>query len=232
VSILIAATGTNIGKTICSALLIAKYSKTKKLRYWKPVQTGADKDSDTKTVELLTGGIQESFLPTYNFQFPSSPDFAARKEGRSIEFAKLQHDFIEHSNHCKMNDEHILVETAGGVMVPLSEELLTIDFIKMTDLPVLLILSRELGTINHSLLTLNALHQYHIPIAGFFGFGKKVLSEDESLIWENSILSIGRWGKAEYLGDFCMEENLTPSNFQSIAVEKFDTESKMEKLFQ
>lgn len=230
-SILIAATGTNIGKTICSALLIAKYSKINRIRYWKPIQTGAGHDSDTNTIELLTNGIQESFQPTYEFQFPSSPDLAARREGMTININTLQDEFIKNQNTCKINNERILVETAGGVMVPLNEEALTIDFIKMLGLPVLLILSRELGTINHSILTLQALHQYHIPIAGFFGFGTKKLSDDETTIWKDSISSIGRFGRAEYLGDFCLEKYLTSSNFQSIADDDFDTELKMEKLF-
>ena len=151
----IAGTDTGVGKTVISAILLAGLGYT----YWKPVQSGLEEGiGDTEVVRALSGLPVASFMPeAYRLRHPASPHISSAAEGLEIEMANLG-----------LPDYHgqLLVEGAGGLMVPLNDTSLMLDLIKMLGLPVLLVARSGLGTINHTLLSLEALRNRQIEVLG------------------------------------------------------------------
>lgn len=150
----IAGTDTNVGKTVFSAALAGALGA----RYWKPIQSGLDGETDADAVRRLGGLGAEAILPSVHMlRTPASPHIAARIDGVDIRRPEL--DF-------PAADGPLVVETAGGVMVPLSSHLLQIDVLASWQRPVILCARTALGTINHSLLTLEALRRRRVPVHG------------------------------------------------------------------
>lgn len=146
-------TDTGVGKTVACAWAMLHTGAA----YWKPVQAGLD-ETDADTIRRLTGAGDARILPTaYALPDPLSPHEAARRAGISIDMAALTlPDY----------DGPLIVEGAGGVMVPLNQTALMIDFMAQLKLPVILVCRTTLGTINHSLLSLAALRRRDINVAG------------------------------------------------------------------
>jgi dethiobiotin synthetase len=161
--LVIAGTDTDVGKTIVSALVVQGLGA----HYWKPVQSGLADGSDRARVQQLLGLPVERLLPeAYRFQAPVSPHWAARMEGVRIDPAALALPAVEGA---------LVVECAGGLMVPLCDNagpgaegapLLQIDQLVVWGLPVLLVARSGLGTLNHTLLSLDALRHRAIPVLG------------------------------------------------------------------
>ena len=152
--LVICGTDTDVGKTIVSALFVQGLEAT----YWKPVQSGTEGGGDRQRVIDLLGLPEERCQPeAYAFQAPVSPHWAAEQEGRCINPEQLQLPAI---------DQPLVVETAGGLMVPLTRHWLQIQQLQRWQLPVVLVARSELGTLNHTLLSLEALRSRHIPILG------------------------------------------------------------------
>jgi len=161
--------GTGIGKTVISAILTEKL----KADYWKPVQSGDLDDSDTLKVKSMISNTQTAFHPeTYRLTQPFSPHKSAAIDGISIEKDK----FI-----IPQTENQLLIEGAGGLMVPLNDDFLMIDLIKQLDAEVILVSQNYLGSINHTLLSVAILKQYNIPIKGIL-FNGKVDVDSESYI--------------------------------------------------
>ncbi len=161
--------GTGIGKTVISAILTEKL----KADYWKPVQSGDLDDSDTLKVKSMISNTQTVFHPeTYRLTQPFSPHKSAAIDGISIEKDK----FI-----IPQTENQLLIEGAGGLMVPLNDDFLMIDLIKQLDAEVILVSQNYLGSINHTLLSVAILKQYNIPIKGIL-FNGKVDVDSESYI--------------------------------------------------
>jgi dethiobiotin synthase len=152
-------TDTGIGKTLVSAWL-ARFWRAD---YWKPVQTGVAEDSDSDTVARLVPGAV-IHPPAYVFQAPLSPHEAAKRERARIDLSTLAPPATARP---------LVVEGAGGVLVPLNETALTIDFMERLGLPAVVVARSGLGTINHTLLTLDALRRRRIPILGVVMNGQK-----------------------------------------------------------
>ncbi|MFN7630905.1 MAG: dethiobiotin synthase [Cyanobacteriota bacterium] len=156
--LVIAGTDTDVGKTIVSALVVQGLAA----RYWKPVQSGLAAGSDSARVRELLALPAERLLPeAYRFQAPVSPHWAAELEGVRIDAGRLALPQVEGP---------LVVECAGGLMVPLRLDaegsLLQIDQLRVWGLPVLLVARSGLGTLNHTLLSLEALRQRAIPVLG------------------------------------------------------------------
>ena len=152
--LVICGTDTDVGKTIVSALFVQGLEAT----YWKPVQSGTEGGGDRQRVIDLLELPEERWQPeAYAFQAPVSPHWAAEQEGRCIDPELLQLPAI---------DQPLVVETAGGLMVPLTRHWLQIQQLQRWQLPVVLVARSELGTLNHTLLSLEALRSRHIPILG------------------------------------------------------------------
>lgn len=154
--IFITGTDTDVGKTVVSAILVAGT----KGAYWKPIQSGLTEETDTQCIRRITGLPEEHFFAeTYRLSQPLSPHAAAAIDGKRIDLDAFElPDSSPHS--------HLIVEGAGGIMVPLNEEALMIDLMANLDLPVLVVASSRLGTINHTLLTLDKLAARKVVIAG------------------------------------------------------------------
>ncbi len=147
----ITAIGTDSGKTLVSAILCQALGAD----YWKPVQAGTPKDADT-VKELVSKNII-IHPETYFLKTPASPHAAAKIDGIKIELN--QFSIPQYSNH-------LVIEGAGGLLVPLNENDKVADLIIKLNVPVILVVNLYLGCINHSLLTIEALQNRNIPIAG------------------------------------------------------------------
>ncbi len=158
-------TDTDVGKTIVSSLILLKYAHRCPIAYWKPVSTGGLSDRDFSTVK---GRVQERvlFLPElYLFEEPVSPHLAARLEGQRIQPDMILEQLVHHGlNH---KDHNMVIEAAGGVFVPLNDDgAMSIQVVAESTLPAIVVARSTLGTINHTLLTLEALRQRSVPILG------------------------------------------------------------------
>jgi len=155
-NIFITGTGTNVGKTlICSWLCLhTNYS------YFKPIQTGAYDDTDSRIVCNLSSA--KIYNETYIFKNPLSPHLAALLEDEEIDITKIQ----------LPSDKNLIVEGAGGVLVPINKQYLMVDLIKRFDIPTIIVAVSQLGTINHTLLSLEALRSRSISILGVILTGK------------------------------------------------------------
>ena len=160
--IIIAGTDTNVGKTIVSSLLVNKLNA----HYWKPVQCGdLDTGGDSATVKKLSGIKTNRIIPeAYRLKMPASPNQAAAAEGITIDKENLKLP-----NH----EGALVVELAGGLMVPIRDDWLQIDQVKAWNLPVVLVARSGLGTLNHTLLSIEALENRNIKVATLILNGEK-----------------------------------------------------------
>lgn len=151
--IVVAGIGTEIGKTICSAILVENL----KADYWKPIQSGYPEDSDVRTIKELTSKHATFHPSSYNLKAPLSPHTAAEMEGIEIELNQFQ---------LPQTNNHLVVELAGGLMVPINDHETNLDLIKKLQLPIVLVSKNYLGSINHTLLSIEILRQHQIEIVG------------------------------------------------------------------
>ncbi len=153
-------TDTDVGKTVVSAwLMLHLEARFAGVHYWKPVQSGvAEGPGDREVVQKLTGfGPGRFHACGYELPEPLSPHEAARRAGVRIEMARIE---------MPRGDGPLIVEGAGGVLVPLNEKVLMLDLIVALGLPVVVVARSTLGTINHTLLTLEALRRRRVDVAG------------------------------------------------------------------
>jgi len=187
--IFVVGTDTGVGKTVLSLLLMQFfYAKGYAPFYIKPIQTGCidpyDKDSDAKFIykhvsQLTKKDPADSIV--YCFREPKAPYFASRNEGEHIDVKTIK-DSIEKKNSIY---SPVIIEAAGGLLVPVNEKTLIIDLIKITGAIPIIAARAGLGTINHTLLTIEALHKRNIQPAGilFIDAGEKPTPQD--MIIEN-----------------------------------------------
>jgi dethiobiotin synthetase len=162
-ALVVAGTGTDVGKTLFSALVMAKYANTYGIRYFKPIQTG--EADDAATVQLIAELSNTQVLPqVYRFPVGASPHFAAELAGNEI-------DPVTVLRAIRAVPPNTLIELAGGLMVPLTRAYTNLDLIAALDFPVALVASTALGTINHSLLSHAALQRAKVRIAGIYFVG-------------------------------------------------------------
>ena len=153
-ALVICGTDTDVGKTVVSALVVQGLGAT----YWKPVQSGLEGGGDSGRLQALLQLPAERLLPeAYRLQTPVSPHWAAELEGITIDPARLALPAVAGA---------LVVETAGGLLVPLRRDWLQIDQLAAWGLPVLLVARSGLGTLNHTLLSLEALKRRSIPVLG------------------------------------------------------------------
>ena len=147
-------TDTDVGKTLVSAWLLTHLEAN----YWKPVQAGAEPETDSSTVRRLAEVAPERILTeAYVLPEAMAPHEAARRASTPIDMAKLVPP---------ATDRLLVVEGAGGLMVPLTDTAYVIDLATELHLPVILVARSTLGTINHTLLSLEAIRRRGLPLAG------------------------------------------------------------------
>ncbi|MFN8300820.1 MAG: dethiobiotin synthase [Chitinophagales bacterium] len=169
--------GTNVGKTIAAAVLVEALQAD----YWKPVQTGSPPDSDTQIVSSLISNQKTKTYPeAYVFSTPSSPHHAAAHEGKEIDL---------HNMPLPITANRLILEGAGGLLVPLNGNRLMADYITMLQMPVIVVVRNYLGSINHTLLTLENLQLRNIPVAGLVFNGDPFL-DNEAIIQQFSYVNV------------------------------------------
>ena len=188
-NIFVIGTDTGAGKTVLSLLLMQFFYANGCMPFYiKPIQTGCsdpyDKDSDArfiyKHVKQLTKEDPSDSI-VYCFREPKAPYFASRNEGKNIELKAIQNALDKKSRIYSP----VIMEAAGGLLVPVNENTLMIDLIKMTGAKPIIAARAGLGTINHTLLTIEALHKRDIKPLGvvFIDAGEKPAPQD--MISEN-----------------------------------------------
>lgn len=166
----IAGIHTNIGKTICSAVLVEALG----FDYWKPVQAGSLDETDSMWVKQHISNTQSIIFPERHLlKLAASPHWAAEKENIEIK----AEDFV-----LPESKNGLVVETAGGLMTPLSKTFLNIDLVKQLKLNVLLVSNTYLGSINHTLLTCQVLKQAGVNKVGIVFCGEKVTHATEFIL--------------------------------------------------
>jgi len=172
--------GTGIGKTIVSGVLTEKL----KSDYWKPIQSGDLDDSDTLKVKGLVSNTASVFhTEAYRLTQPYSPHKSAAIDGITIDLNKII---------APKTNNNLLIEGAGGLMVPLNDEYLMIDLIKKLDVEVLLVSQNYLGSINHTLLSVAILKQYDIKIVGIIFNGKTDENSESYILNYTGLKLLGR----------------------------------------
>ena len=167
-SFFLTGTDTEVGKTVICAWLMVHYQ----YHYWKPIQSGMN-SPDTKAIQKITGFDNSFFLPpAYELQQPLSPHESAKRDGIKIELA----NFLLPRQETK-----VIIEGAGGILVPINEKHFIVDIIKKLKLPILLVARSGLGTINHTLLTVSELKKRNLPLLGIILNGKRNQSNREAI---------------------------------------------------
>lgn len=194
-------TDTGIGKTIFSAALTDALSAC----YWKPVQSGLEDETDSEAVQRLGRVAPGRILPeAYRLNVPASPHLSARIDGVTIEPDHLQPPSV---------DRPLVVEGAGGLLVPLTEQIVFADLFARWQIPVILCARTVLGTINHTLLSLEALRRRAVPVLGVAFIGD-AQADTETII--------PQLGEVRRLGRLPRLDPLTPDRLRQAFRENFD----------
>lgn len=187
--IVITGTDTGIGKTVFSAGLAGMLDGF----YWKPVQSGLDGETDSEVVARLAGLPSGRVLPeAYRLKSPLSPHHSAEIDGVSIEAADLSFPVLPMP---------LVIEGAGGLMVPLNRRTRFIDIFEQWQLPVILCARTALGTINHTLLSIEALRARAIPLAGIAFIGDEMTDTQRTIVEFGDVPQLGRLPHLDPLTD-------------------------------
>lgn len=155
----IVGTDTEVGKTVCSSMFVTAMNGS----YWKPIQSGILDGTDTDFVKKVSGLQNDHFIPeVYRLTQPLSPHLSAAIDGKTIEL-----DHFHWPDEAVIKNNFLILEGAGGVMVPVNRSHFMVDLMHQMVAPAILVCRSALGTINHTVLTVEALKRRNIPIAGF-----------------------------------------------------------------
>lgn len=173
-------TDTGIGKTVAAAALVGLLDAD----YWKPIQAGRDGGTDRDTVMRLSGAnTARLHAEAYCLATPASPHRAAELDGLIIDIARLTPP---------ASTRPLVIEGVGGLMVPLTRDTLQIDLFAEWGLPIVLVSATRLGTINHTLLSLEAMACRRIPVAGVLFIGEENADSQRTILALGKVPSLGR----------------------------------------
>ncbi len=171
--IFITGTGTQVGKTLVSAII----TEALKADYWKPVQAGYEDGSDSLTVQELISNNKTIIHPElYRLALPASPHISAGQENTKIKIKKILANIPKTKNQ-------LVIEGAGGLLVPLNKKSFVSDLIKEMKALVIIVSKNELGSINHSLLTAAVLRKEKIKVAGWIFTENYMTYEQQISAW-------------------------------------------------
>jgi len=177
---IVTGTDTDVGKTVFAAALVRALNGV----YWKPVQAGLNGETDSKVVRRLSGLSQDRILPeAYRLSIPASPHVAAKRDGVEIDVDTLA-----------LPDTRLplIIEGAGGLLVPLTRHALQIDLFAFWGAPVILCATTRLGTINHSLLSIEALKRRAVPLLGIAFIGEENTESERIIVEMGQVCRLGR----------------------------------------
>lgn len=198
--IFITGIGTDIGKTVVSAVV----AEALQVDYWKPVQAGFNNGTDSEWVRSMISDTLTVHPEVYKFKLPASPHIAAREEGIKIDLQQIV-------DQCPVSDKSLVIEGAGGLLVPLNENEFVIDLIKKLNAKVILVSRNYLGSINHSLLTAAMCKTYGLDVAGW-------IFNDQYMDYEEEIAD---WTGYPIIGNISFTDTINKS-FIQIQAEKLD----------
>ncbi len=182
----VAGIDTNAGKTIVSAIL----TEALQADYWKPVQAGETDNTDTMKVQALVANTTSKFhKETFLLSRPMSPHIAAAKDHVTINLSDI---IIPDTQN------NLIVEGAGGLLVPLNNDEFVIDLAKKLDIPVILVSRHYLGSINHTLLSALALKQKNIKVAGIIFNGEEIEGTEEIILAHTGYTCLGHVYEEEF----------------------------------
>ena len=169
--IFITGTGTGVGKTLIAAII----AEALQADYWKPVQAGFDNGTDSLWVEQMISNKKTIIHPeVYKFKMAASPHIAAMAGQKKIVLKEI-------INHLPKTKKQLIIEGAGGLMVPLNKNKFVIHLIKKLKARVIIVSKNELGSINHSLLTAAVLEKEKMDVAGWV-FTEEYLDYDDEIV--------------------------------------------------
>ncbi len=199
----IAGTDTGVGKTVFAAALTQALAAS----YWKPIQAGMAEPTDSKVVASI-GGVPPHRILTeaYRLRTPASPHFAAERDEVDIDIKRLTPP---------ADERPLVIELAGGLLVPITRTVLQIDVVAKWCLPVILVARTSLGTINHCLISLEALRNRGIEVSGVVFVGDAVPDSEEV---------ITAFGGVRRLGRLPFVDPLTPAAVAGAFAANFDLE--------
>lgn len=191
----ITGTDTDVGKTVACAWLLRRLDG----EYWKPVQAGVEGGTDVARTRTLSGLDAHRFHPSaYVLRHPLSPHEAARREGVEIDLNRFR---------LPPTTRPLIVEGAGGVMVPLNAQSFMVDLMARLNLPVILVARTALGTINHTLLSLEALRARGLTVQGVILCGQPA---------PHNRTAIESYGNVTILAEIPWLDPLTPEALASV----------------
>ena len=177
---IVTGTDTDIGKTVFAAALTGALGAS----YWKPVQAGLDGETDSQAVARLSGvGPDKILSENFRLRTPASPHYAAAQEGIIITANDLPIPQVAGA---------LVIEGAGGALVPVNDDLLFADLFALWQLPVIIAASTGLGTINHSLMTIEALRSRGVPIHGVAFIGDEIKDSQDTICRIGNVKQLGR----------------------------------------
>ena len=214
----ITGTDTDVGKTTVAAALMHRYRGLKSLKYWKPIQTGIELSDDTATVEKLGACSQnELHLAGTRLPRPVAPYLAAELTGIRIAISDLLMPGINEPDSVRW-----VAEGAGGVLVPINESESMVDLISAMGMPVLVVARSSLGTINHTLLTIELLRRCKLDLAGVVMVGDKN---------EANRKAIEDFGSVSVIAELPYLAELTPETLGRWATSEFDMRGQLARYF-
>jgi len=174
--IFITGIGTGIGKTIVAAIV----AEALHADYWKPVQAGFDDGTDALLIKQLISNTNSTIHPEiYKLKLAASPHIASREENLKINLYEINEQYQK----LKTQNPKLVIEGAGGLLVPLNDKEFVIDLIKKINAKVILVSRNYLGSINHSLLTASVCKQYSINVLGWIFNDQYMQYEEEIVQW-------------------------------------------------
>jgi len=215
----ITGTDTGVGKTTVAAAVMLRYRHLKTLKYWKPIQTGIETDDDTETVRTLAGcNDTELHLSGIRLPGPVAPYLAAERSGTRIAIADVVRLAVDQSDNTRW-----VAEGAGGILVPINESESMLDLIAALRMPVLVVARSSLGTINHTLLTIEMLRHRKQQVAGVVMVGQENPANR---------IAIERFGAVTVVGEMPHFADLSPETLQRWTTSHFDTNGHLQPYFQ
>lgn len=180
--------GTDVGKTIASAIVVEALEAD----YWKPIQAGDLDCSDTHKVKSRISNPKSQFHSNaYALNTPASPHYAAEIDGITIDLKQIKEP---------KTDNHLVIEGAGGILVPINDKDCIADLIQK-EYKVILVSRHYLGSINHTLLTIEALKNRKIDVAGIIFSGDENKATEEIILKKTSAKCIGRIDNEPYFDE-------------------------------
>lgn len=184
---------TDVGKTIASSIIVEALEAD----YWKPIQAGDLDNSDSHKIQSrISNEKTQIFVNSYKLNTPASPHLAAEIDGITIELDQIQEQKTENN---------LVIEGAGGIFVPLNDKETIIDLIK-SDYKIVVVSRHYLGSINHTLLTIEAIQNRGFKVAGIIFSGSENKSTESLILNKTGINCIGRIDEEPYFDQNVIKE--------------------------